>query len=244
MTTQLVVADGGAALTDSQIIAKALGLKHAYVMRVVNSFFEDYPDLRVIQDHPKKAELGAEYIRIEPRSYRGAAFQAAVMNREAFTLLFTRFETPKARQLQRDFNRAFYEMERRLASVAANADDLNWVGQRRTAVIARRHETEVIQRFVQYATEQGSKHAEFYYKHITNATYKAIGLLVQRKPKLRDALSIYELSQLMLLEYLAMTKLEEYMNLGRNYKDIYESVASDLLSYGESIKMPFNKLAA
>lgn len=244
MTLQLVIADGNSALTDTQIIARSLGVKHAYVMDVVRKFLDDYPDLRVGLPDPKKLEPGQEYLHLEQRNYRGKDFQAAVMNREAFTLLFTRFETPKARQLQREFNRAFYEMERRLSAATTNVEDSKWIGQRRTAAIARRHETEVIQRFVKYATDQGSKHAEFYYKHITNATYKALGLLVQRKPKLRDALNMYELSQLVLLEYLAMTKLEEYMNLGRNYNDIYESVASDMLAYGESIKLPFNALAS
>lgn len=240
MTTSLVTVTGKSVLTDTQIIARALGMKHNDVMRTLHRLLDARPDLRDANGPPKTDF----FIRVETRNYRGKEFQAAVMDRDAFMLLVMRFETQKAFQMQETFIRAFKEMERRLSAVAANAEDSAWVGQRKSAVIARRHETEVIQRFVKYATNQGSKHAEHYYKHITNATYKAIGLLVQRKPKLRDALSIYELSQLMLLEYMAMTKLEEYMNLGRNYKDIYECVASDMLSYGESIQLPFNKIAA
>ena len=231
---QLVTTDGGMVLTDSQIIARSLGMKHKEVMRVVDGFLDDYPDLRGISNPPKNIE----YLRLEPRNYRGKDFTAAVMNRECFTLVFMRFETQKARQMQREFNAAFYEMERRLLQHEANRKDQTWIASRESGKIGRKEETDVIKEFVDYATGQGSKNANFYYKHITNATYRALELLVQKKPKLRDTLNCYELAELLLAERLVLTRIKDYMTKGRHYKDIYESVTEDLMAYGAMIHLP------
>ncbi len=238
---QLVITDGKLVLTDSQIIARVLGIKHKKVMLAIERLFHNYPDLRVLQKHPQS---GTEYIRLEQRNYHGKDFEAAVMNRECFTLLFMRFETPKAREMQREFNHAFYEMERRLLQTEANGKDQAWIASRSAGKIGRKEETDTIKEFVDYATAQGSKSAQFYYKHITMATYRALELLVQRKPKLRDALSHYELAELLLAERLVTVKLAEYMAKGRNYKDIYETVGDDLMAYASVIKIPvMQKLA-
>lgn len=236
--SNLVIVERNTILTDTQIISRELGMQHAVVMRLVERFLEDYPDLRVTQNHPKP---GTEYIRIEQRNYRGKDFIAAVMNRECFSLLFMRFETPKARQMQREFVRAFFEMEKRLQQAEQNGKDQKWIASRESGKIGRKDETDVIKDFVDYATEQGSKSANFYYKHITMATYRALELLVQRKPKLRDTLNCYELAELLLAERLVTVKLKEYMDKGRNYKDIYETVADDLITYATSIRLPTMK---
>jgi Rha family phage regulatory protein len=231
---QLVTTDGKSVLTDTQIIARSIGMKHQEVMRMVERFLEDYPDLREVSNLSKTSE----YIRLEQRNYRGKDFTAAVMNRECFSLLFMRFETLKARQMQREFVRAFFEMEKRLQQSERNGKDQNWIASRESGKIGRKNETDVIKEFVDYATTQGSKHAQFYYKHVTMATYRALELLVQRKPKLRDTLNCYELAELLLVERLVTVKLKEYMGKGRHYKDIYETVADDLVTYATSIRLP------
>jgi hypothetical protein len=118
-----------------------------------------------------------------------------------------------------------------------NATDKTWLGQRDLGKIARREETDVIKEFVEYAKAQGSKKAGFYYKHITNATYKALGLMVQKKPKLRDFLNLYEVSELLLAERVAKNSLRKYMDLEREYHDIYNSVKDDLISFGSGLKI-------
>lgn len=218
-------------MTDTQIIARVLGMKHAYVMDVVYKFLADYPDLG--SDKPTlKNSAFDPIIRLEERNYRGKDFTAAVMNQHCFSLLFMRFETPTARQMQLQFVRAFYEMEDRLKKFESNQGDPAFLHARQQGKIARREETDIIKEFVEYAKVQGSTHAEYYYKHLTNATYKALELLIYNRPPLRDTLNCYQLAELLLAERLVQTKLKEYMELGRNYKDIYATVADDLLAYG------------
>ncbi len=159
------------------------------------------------------------------------------MNREFFSLLAMRFKGKEAFEWQVKFNHAFYEMERHILQTELNKQDVDFLNIRHVGKIERKVETDVIKQFVEYATEQGSKNAKFYYKHITNATYKALGLMFQKKPKLRDSLNIYEISELILAERLARQSLQKYMELERHYKDIYESVKEDLLRFATGMRL-------
>jgi phage regulator Rha-like protein len=229
----IVTVERGELMTDTQIIAKALDTKHAYVMRVVEQFLEDFPDLRVTQNHPKTLEK----IRLEKRHYRGKDFTAAVMNRECFTLLVMRFENSKAREMQRKFNAAFYEMERALLREKANSEDPAWIAARQQAKAIRLSETDVIKDFVEYAKGQGSKGADHYYKHITNATYKCLELLQAKKPKLRETLDILDMAHLMAAEGLAARSLRHYMTAGEHYKAVFELVKHDLERFASGLML-------
>ena len=128
-------------------------------------------------------------------------------------------------------------MEQRLLTADSNASDPAFLKIRNQGKVARLQETDVIKDFVDYATSQGSKSAKFYYKHITNSCYRALGLIVQRKPKLRDTMDIMELAELQLMEHRAGLLLKKYMDLGRDYKDIYNSVKDDLLDFGSGLRI-------
>jgi len=73
-------------------------------------------------------------------------------------------------------------MEKRLHCLESNKSNEYWLEARSQSKVARKEEASVIKEFVDYATTQGSKNSKHYYKHITNATYKALGLMSQRKP--------------------------------------------------------------
>lgn len=214
---------------DSLVVSKKFGQKHAYTVRTIKKLIEDISDLRVISNHPKVVE--------EERVYRGTKYTAYLMNRPFFSLLAMRMKGKKAIEWQLKFNNAFYEMEKRILQGQVNDSDSSWISSRSQGKIARKEETDAIKIFVEYATAQGSQSAKYYYKHITNATYKALGLMAQKDPKLRNSMSIYEVSQLLLAEKLAKDKLIEYMNLGRNYKDIYQSVKEDLIKFSDAMRL-------
>lgn len=222
----LITVKQNEAYCDSSLVAKKFGIQHAKVVRAIENLAKR---LSMTQCHPK----------IQPfeKVYRGQTFKAYLMDREFFTMLCMRFDNQKALEWQVKFNNAFYEMEERILSNIRNNKDNKFLETRQQGKLARREETDIIKDFVEYATNQGSKSAKFYYKHITNATYKALELMVQKEPKIRDALNIYELAELMLAERVAKNSLKKYMDLGRNYKDIYESVKKDLETFGKSLKL-------
>jgi Rha family phage regulatory protein len=214
---------------DSHMVAKKFGFKNAHVVERIKKVIVDIGDFRVDGVDPK--------CQTEERTYRGQKYTAYLMNRDFFSFLMMRFKGKKAVQWQLKFIAAFNAQEERIIVADKNATDVKWLGLRSKSKVARLEETDVIKEFVEYATDQGSKSAKFYYKHITNATYKALGLMVQSRPKLRDTMSLYEISELLLAERLAKNSISKYMGLGRHYKDIYTSVKDDLMAFGDSIQL-------
>jgi Rha family phage regulatory protein len=225
---------------DTGIIARKFGMQHAKVVQAMETLIPKLDDFRVKGFHSKVQGINPRYL-VEQRTYRGKDYTAYLLNRDCFILLAMRFDTKRAREWQGQFLAAFNAMEQQIITVSQNREDDQWVSARQTGKIGRKQQTDVIKEFVDYATAQGSKSAQYYYKHITNATYRALGLMSQRNPKLRDALSIYEVAELLLAERLAMNGLKQYMELGRHYKDIYECVKDDLMEFGE--KLSFGRKA-
>jgi len=226
---ELVEVKNNDVFCDSSIVARKFKIKHAYVVRVIDNLVNDIEDLRVTSNHPKCFK--------EERNYRGRDYTAYLMDRKFFSLLAMRFKGKEALKWQMKFVDAFFEMEEKILFSRVNQNDRSWLSSRDQSKLARRAETDVIKQFVEYATNQGSKSAKFYYKHITNATYEALGLMAQKQPKLRDSMDIYEVSQLILAEKLAKDKIREYMELGRHYKDIYKSVKEDLINYSGLLRI-------
>lgn len=230
---QLVESNKQGIWTDSKIVADKFGIKHAYFIDVIKKVCLDYPDIRVGDTDPCIEEKFYK----EDRSYRGNSYTVYLMNKQFFSLAAMRMTSKKARTWQRRFISAFFVMETAHETAQTNKSDIEWTQTRQIGKTARIEETDAIQKFVEYATNQGSTKAKFYYKHITNATYKALGLMSQKNPKLRDQMNIYQVSELMLAERLAKIKLLEYMDLGRNYKDIYESIKHDLIHFSNAIRI-------
>lgn len=214
---------------DSSLVARKFGMQHGNLVKTIKRTLARFEDFSL--------STGRAKIQTEEREYRGQTFTAYLMNREMFSLVSQRFTTKKALEWQIKFNDAFYAMEQRLLLADSNAADPAFLKIRNQGKIARLQETDIIKDFVDYATEQGSTKANFYYKHVTNSCYRALGLLVQRKPKLRDTMNIMELAELQLMEHRAGLLLKKYMKLGRNYKDIYSSVNDDLLEFGTGLRI-------
>ena len=147
------------------------------------------------------------------------------------------FTGKKALKWKVDFIKAFNLMEKTLL----NKKSIEWNKQREQGKLARKSETDVIKNFVDYATIQGSKNANFYYKHLTSATYKALQLIQHKKPKIRETLDMLELNQLLLAENIAMKSLEENMKTGEHYKAIFVNVKNDIERFASTLFLPNQK---
>jgi len=218
----LVLLEKKEVVCDSQLVAKKFGYKHHEVVRTINKLVQDISELRAIGDRPYFKSISLEY--------RGNEFKAYLMGREFFSLLCMRFKGKKALDWQMKFNIAFYEMENALLKQNENSKDNEWLKVRTQSKQMRLSQTDVIKDFIEYATKQGSKSARFYYKHVTNATYKALGLIQHKKPKLKDTLDCMELSQLMVAENVAKKSIRKHMNNKEHYKDVFLLVKQDLES--------------
>jgi hypothetical protein len=111
-----------------------------------------------------------------------------------------------------------------------------WQAQRQQGKIGRREETDTIKDFVEYAKGQGSSKAEFYYKHITTATYKALFIVKDKFPgSFRDMLDNMQLSYLSAAEYVAANALKDGMAQSLYYKDIYILAKAKLEQYAAAV---------
>lgn len=231
--TALVENKHGEVFADSALIARKFGMKHKKVEFVIENVLNDYPDLRVLSKHPQSAE---KYFT-EERIYHGQRYTAYMMNRAFFSLVAMRFTTKPAREWQRKFNAAFYQLENQLLLAKTHQHEEQWSLQRTQTKLLRKAETDVIEQFVDYATAQGSGHANNYYGLITTATYRALGLIKYRQPNLRDTLNALQLSWLVTLESVVQASLRKNMTNGIHYKEIYKLVANDIMQYAAPLTM-------
>ena len=74
---------------------------------------------------------------------------------------------------------------------------------------------------------------------MTNATYKALGLIQHKKPKIRDTLDCMELSQLMVAENVAKQSIRKHMDEGEHYKTVFALVKQDLEDYAKASMIGF-----
>ena len=112
-------------------------------------------------------------------------------------------------ELQENFIEAFEKMEQELLKVKTNQSNLEWSKTREQGKNIRLELTDTIKEFVEYATEQGSKNANRYYSNITKMEYKALGLMQEKIPKLREVLDTMELFQLIMAEDLVKRQIKK-----------------------------------
>jgi Rha family phage regulatory protein len=223
-------------ITDTLIFAKRFGIRHKHILEKCKDILElsdklNQPNFRPIKNH---------IILSSYRDSKKRKYPKYLLTQRGFTTLLMEISTPKnleakkrlfiTRQL---FIDAFELMQQKLL----NSQSEEWRQLREQGKIARRLETDTIKEFVEYATSQGSKNAKFYYKHFTNATYKALKLLQAKDKtnKVRDALDMFQLHQLFLAEKIVSDLIEREMKKGTHYKSIYEKAKDKLLEFADII---------
>jgi Rha family phage regulatory protein len=226
--SDLVFVEKKMALCDSRLMAEKFAKgKHAYVIDVIQKVLEREDRLKGRRNRP----LNSYPIFIEKENeYRGQKFKYYLLNRTAFMLVVMRFKTDAAYEFQLEFIDAFNRMEESLA----NHSNATWIQTRETSRVTRKEETSTIARFVEYAKQQGSLCSVYYYKHFTNATYKALELLQHDKPKLRDTLNTMQLSHLIVAEHVAQRKIEQLMSEGLHYKEIFLLTKEAIEKYADA----------
>lgn len=102
----------------------------------------------------------------------------------------------------------------------ASEKDEKWLGIRKETKQVRKEETDMIQKFVDYAISQGSTHAKRYYEHLTNLANNRCGIEAGE----RDKADQKTLLRLKSLETLIEMRLETLMNNNVPYKDVFIDV--------------------
>ena len=127
--------------------------------------------------------------------------------------------TPKMEDDMPDLAEKLEKYQDECADVLAEAflpDNSYWQQTRQEAKNNRLLETDAIKEFVAYAKGQGSQHAERYYCSLTQLANKAAGI-----SQGRDKADIQQLNNLTLVEHIISEVLQDSMQQGKPYKEIY-----------------------
>lgn len=218
---ELVILKSNQLYTTSLLFAEEFELNHKHVLDKIRNLTAEYSTVR---NDFKEDEFTNERNRKYPFFWiTKNGYMTLVMNTSAkgnsLKLLFEK------KQL---FIQAFSKMEEIITKHRTNKANEEWIALRSQGLIARKDCTDTIKDFVEYATSQGSNNAKFYYSNITKMSYKALDIMQQKNPSLRETLSVMETHQLILAEDLVRRKLLDYMNQGLHYKEIYILVKIDV----------------
>ena len=228
MGKELVEVKNKKVYCDSLIFAEKLSLNHRDVLR-------DIRNLTATNSAVKN-----EFIETFWTNLRNRTYPKINMTKKGFmSLIMNTGITPDKKTLlydvQNEFINAFEKMEQLLLKEAVNRSNLEWERSREQGKAIRLEMTDTVKKFVEYATNQGSTNANRYYSNITKMEYKALGLMQQANPKLRDTLDLMELTQLLLSEDLVKRQLEKYMQEGLHYKEIYIFVKQDVENFSKCL---------
>lgn len=112
-----------------------------------------------------------------------------------------------------------FELAKKLLQQRQNSE---WIEARNAGKWARRQETDGIKKFIAYAKAQGSQNAEKYYVNLTKMENKALFLVEQKYPNLRDVLGIAELGLISVADTIVLKALVDGMDQVMHYKEIYK----------------------
>ena len=199
---ELVYLKNEQALADSMIVAELFGKRHDRVLRAIDNLVESLP---------KNGERKM-FIQSRRKADDGQFHRMYLMNRDGFSLLVMGFTGKKALEWKLKYIDAFNQMEKVITERQTNV----WIETRQQGKLIRKGETDVIQKLVEYAREQGSGHADMLYMTYTKLANKMAGITT------RDSATNSQLNELSTMERIIAKVVIDEMAQGIHYKQIYK----------------------
>ena len=210
----LVNAHGKIPTTTSLNIADKFEKRHADVLRSVEN-------LECSKEFNKRNFALVDYM-----DTKGEKRPMYIITRDGFAFLAMGFTGKKAAWWKEQYITAFNSME----EILRRQQEPSLREKRCQGKDVRLIETGTIKRFIEYATEQGSTHADYYYVNSTLTTYRALFYFPENGWKeIRDILDGLQLGFVQSAEYTFKLALEHGMDQGWHYKKIFQYAKSELL---------------
>jgi len=230
MKTDIVHINKKEVYTTSKIIAEMLGVVHKDLLRTI--------DVIVLRQKnnglASPLKFPQKFIETKFTNKMNRTFKMYELNEQAYMKLAMHLKGyEKAEKVQDSIIEAFSLMKQALL----NHQNATWLSAREHGIKTRLVEADMIKLFVDYATNQGSKNAKFYYSNITKMTNKALELLVQVKEgkPLRDLATVQELGFISVVENRAVQALEYGMSEKLPYKYIYKEAKEQVNNLVDSL---------
>lgn len=197
------------AVTRSSVLAEGVGNDHNAVVQLIRTHENHLRDLGTFQVEIEKTKGRPRevYILNEPQAY----FLITLMRNSEQVIRF-----------KKELIKAFMEMRKVIIQLKANHQNQDWQQARLDGKAMRKETTDAIKDFTEYAIGQGSKNALMYYSNITRMENKALFIMEQKFPNLREVLNHQQLATLRVVDKMVSDTLQEGMEKDMNYKDIFK----------------------
>ena len=197
-------------LTDSLKVAEIFQRRHDDVIKSVEKLIER--NEQVSKDNRIFSDISRQFIKTRYKDEQGRWQAKYLMNRDGFSLLVMGFTGIKAHEWKLKYIDAFNKMEKIIMEKQTSA----WLETRQQGQLIRREETNVIQKLVEYAKNQGSTHADMLYMTYSKLANKMAGITN------RDQATILQLNDLSTMERVIAKVVIDGMESGVYYKEIYK----------------------
>jgi phage regulator Rha-like protein len=221
MSREIVLMDGKMAYTTTRIIADGCEIEHNAALKLVKKYTEDLNDLG-----------GSSGFEIRKFKTGGRPGEEAILDEQQTTFLITLMKNSQpVVAFKKKLTKEFFKMRTALAQIAAQQKDANWLEMRKDGKIAHRQKTDVIKRFVEYATAQGSKSANRYYMALAKMENSALFFLEQRFKNVREVLVIRQLMIVSMADDVVENALTLGMEEGLPYKDCFQVAKQKVIDF-------------
>lgn len=224
-------------ITDTLIFAKEFGIRHKHILEKCNEILGFHEKINQPNFRPIK-NLENHIILSSYRDGKKRQYPKYLLTQRGFTTLLLEISTPKNEEAKRKLfikRQQFIDAFELMQEMLLRKQNEEWRTVREQGKLIRREETDAIKEFVEYAKSQGSKNADWYYKHFTNATYKALKLLEYEQKGVRELLDTFHLHQLAIAEHKVAYWITEEIKKGTYYKDIFKNVKDKLFELAPHI---------
>ena len=211
--TEIVFIDKKKIFTTSKAISDGCKLQHHTITKVLQKFsddFEEFGDLRFDQLpnlESKTNQTEKVYFLSE-----GQATYLIVLLKNTYIV----------RQFKKRLVKEFLNLRKTLNAILIRQNNDGWQALRSQGKAIRKSETDIIKEFVEYATAQGSLSAQKYYMAITKMENKALFLISQKFKNVSEILDEKQLNSLKVADIVVERAIEEGMQNGLPYKEIYQ----------------------
>jgi len=232
--TSLITIENNEPLASTLIIAKGFEVDHKSVLQLVKKY-----ETRL------KAHCITTFHGRLLKNKKGRATEYFLLNESQTIFLVSLMRNTKIVVDFKDkLSKDFIKQKAILASISANLQNEEWKQLRTTGKLTRRHGTDTIKEFVEYATNQGSKNAKHYYSNITSMENKALFFLEQKFKNIRDILTGQQLGVISTADQIIEKALIGGMAKHLDYKEIYQIAKENINSFTDIIgksKIPVMK---
>jgi len=217
----IVILNGNSVYTTTLIIAEGVGNDHRNVMRLLKR----YSSTKILSTfETAKVSNGGRPVEYAILNETQATFLVTLMNNSEIVVLFKEALT-----------NAFVRQREIISGLIQQRKDPDWQNIRKDGKTVYIQKTDIIKRFVDYATSQGSKSAKMYYMNFAKMENSALFFFEQKYNNLREIMTIKQLMQVATADSVIEKAIQDGMESEMYYKDIYKQAKERIISFAEII---------